>query len=204
MLGSSALGAIAGGYLTTRLRGDIERDEAWRTRLVDCADAFLAQLGRTVSAIPHSWLAEVEEGKDSIRPNGRLTGTASRVLADFEKERKDLLPLMSSVELLFGPEAGVPAKAAVRTVVNASEVLRGAAWIPDGVVRYGAEGLGINVETSVAEPDAFDPDDDASVALWARELVESVEKHQRDVLRACSAQIGSRHPSQGGRRSGDP
>lgn len=165
---------------------------------MDCADAFLARLGGAVSAIPHSWLAAVEEGEETIRRNGRMTATASRVLAGFEEERRGLLPLMSRVELLFGPEAGAPAKAAVRTVVNASEVLTGAAWISDGVVRYGAEGLGINIETSVADPDEFDPDDDASVALWTRELLESVEKHEREVLQACSAQIRSRHPSQGG------
>ena len=46
-LGSSALGAIVGGSLTTWLRGRIERDEAWRTRLVDSA----AELGDALSAL---------------------------------------------------------------------------------------------------------------------------------------------------------
>ena len=202
VLGSSALGAIAGGYITTRLRGDIERDEAWRTRLVDCADAFLAELGRNVNAIPHSWLVAVEEGKENIRDDGRLTGAAAHAVGDFEKHKTELMPLMSRVELLFGEDAGVPTRAAVRTVVNAGEVLTGATWIPDGIARFGPAGLGINVENEVPlTPDEFDPDDDADVAVWTRQLLESVKQHERNVLHACSTQIRSRHPRQGAGRS---
>jgi hypothetical protein len=145
VLGSSAVGAIAGGYLTTRLRGTIERDEAWRTRLIDCADTFLSQLGRTVTAIPHSWLAAVQEGKDSIRIDDRLTATASRAIADFDKHHSELLPLKLRVELLFGPNAREAAREAFRIVENAGEVFKGATWGPDTIAQDGLEGLGINV-----------------------------------------------------------
>ena len=48
VLGSSALGAIFGGYVTTRLRGRLEREEAWRTRLIEAADNFNGAISRTL------------------------------------------------------------------------------------------------------------------------------------------------------------
>jgi hypothetical protein len=194
-LGSSAVGAIVGGYVTTRTRGTIERDEAWRTRLVDAADSFLAQLGRTVNAIPHSWLAAVEEGEASLRDEEDRTPEAEAAAAAFAEEKGQLLPLMSRIELLFGPDAAEPAREAVRIVVNAGEVFTGAAWIRHDVSRYGALGLGVSGATPLDAED-FDPDDDGSVALWTRALLESVETHRRRVLQACSLQVNSRHPSQ--------
>jgi hypothetical protein len=44
VLGSSAVGAIVGGLMTTSLRGRIERDAEWRTRLLDSAAALQTAL----------------------------------------------------------------------------------------------------------------------------------------------------------------
>lgn len=54
VLTSGAIGGAAGGVITSRMRGRIERDEAWRTRLVEASDSFLAQLDRT-RAVPYGW-----------------------------------------------------------------------------------------------------------------------------------------------------
>jgi hypothetical protein len=48
VLGSSAVRAIAGGYLTTRMRGRIEREEAWRTPLVTAADDLNLHLAQAL------------------------------------------------------------------------------------------------------------------------------------------------------------
>jgi hypothetical protein len=76
VLGSSALGAIVGGMITTRMRGRIERDEAWRTRLVDASEGFLLQLDRTTGTIPYGWLIEVESDERPLRSDGKLTTEA--------------------------------------------------------------------------------------------------------------------------------
>jgi hypothetical protein len=192
VLGSSAVGAIAGGYLTTRLRGDIERDEAWRTRLIDAADGFLAQLATTLNAIPHSWLVAIESGDQDLRADDGLTAPALQVAAAFESERTQLMPLFSRLELLFGADASGPAREALRTLVNAREVLTGASWIPEAMRLWGAKGLGVNIEDLI--DDGFDPDDDASVAALTRELLESVPRHQQELLRLCAERIRADHP----------
>jgi hypothetical protein len=56
-LGSSALGAIFGGLITTWLRGRIEREEAWRTRLLDSASVLgteLSELMLTAGKVVYS------------------------------------------------------------------------------------------------------------------------------------------------------
>ena len=40
-LGASFVGGVLGGALTTWMRGRIEREEAWRTRLIEAADEFM-------------------------------------------------------------------------------------------------------------------------------------------------------------------
>jgi hypothetical protein len=48
VVGSSAVGAVVGGYLTTVTRGRLEREEAWRTRVIEAAvslnDALVAMM----------------------------------------------------------------------------------------------------------------------------------------------------------------
>ena len=72
VLGSSALGAIFGGYVTTRMRGRLEREEAWRTRLIEAADNFngvLSRMLRTLGTlIPRASRGELPLRRDDGTP----------------------------------------------------------------------------------------------------------------------------------------
>ena len=65
-LGSSALGAIAGGYMTTRMQGRQEREEAWRTRLIEASLEVTGLLLQSISAL-HATFAKVSGGEMSLR-----------------------------------------------------------------------------------------------------------------------------------------
>jgi hypothetical protein len=82
-LGSSALGAIIGGLTTTWLRGRIEGDAEWRTRLLDSAAALEAALSDLL--LSHGKLAKSlrkaeqpsETDLDDARANWRLAKAAA-------------------------------------------------------------------------------------------------------------------------------
>jgi hypothetical protein len=210
VLGSSALGAIVGGMITTRMRGRIERDEAWRTRLVDASEAFLLQLDRTTGAIPCGWLVGVESDERPLRSNGQLTAEAQRALTAFEAEKANLLPLRARIELLFGADIVRPARSAVRNLDSVAALLVGDPWIAAEIAEHGAVRLevsryqpdpGIPAPTP-PDPEEFDPEDDASVAEWARLLHESVDGHRKQFVKACVSRINSDRPSRLDRHSG--
>jgi hypothetical protein len=74
-LGSSALGAIVGGFLTTSLRGRIERDEAWRTRLLDnVAELAADPTGRAWSGRRESAAKVRDERNDPNNTKGPVSG----------------------------------------------------------------------------------------------------------------------------------
>ena len=203
VLGSSALGAIAGGMITTRMRGRIERDEAWRTGLVDASEGFLLQLDRTTGTIPYGWLVKVESDECPLRCDGKLTTEAKRALAAFQTEKADLLPLRARIELLFGADSVRPARSAVRVLDSAAALLAGDPWIAAEIAEHGAARLEVSLYTPdpgipappPPDPEEFDSEDDVSVAKWARLLHESVDGHRKRFVKACASRINSERPS---------
>jgi hypothetical protein len=198
LLGSSAVGAIVGGYITTRLRGRIEREEAWRTRLVDASEEFLTHLGKASSAFPVPWLIEIEEDRAALREDGGELGEeAAAAIKHFAQERPALLLLLSRIELLFGPDASSAAAVrAVRNLDSARGLLTRELWAeraagedPEAleIAALGSEALEAGEE--------FDSDDDSSLASWVRILVESSAAHRRTFMGAAIARIHSQRPS---------
>lgn len=93
-LGSSALGAIFGGFITTWLRGRIEREEAWRTRLLDSASVLgteLSELMLSAGKVVHS-----VEKKGVPEP-----GEIEEVKLAWNRVRTSLTP----VQILFGGQS---------------------------------------------------------------------------------------------------
>ncbi len=150
VLGSSAVGAVVGGVITTRMRGRIERDEAWRTRLLDASEAFLVQLDRTTGAIPYSWLVSIESNKRPLRSDdGQLTTEAQSAVAAFEAEKASLMPLRARIELLFGGDSVRPARSAVRSLDSVAALLVGDPWIATEIANYGT----MRLEVAPYRPD---------------------------------------------------
>jgi hypothetical protein len=100
VLGSSALGAVVGGTLTTWLRGRIEREEAWRTRLLDAASSLGTDLSQLLlrSALIRTRL----DGGDRWNPEEE----ASTPLMHAYKEQGDAWDRvrisLTPVQILFG------------------------------------------------------------------------------------------------------
>jgi hypothetical protein len=65
-LGSSALGAIVGGYMTTRMQGLQEREEAWRTRLIEASHEVTGLLTQCLSAL-YAIFGQISRGELSLR-----------------------------------------------------------------------------------------------------------------------------------------
>lgn len=106
-LGSSALGAIVGGYLPTRMRGRLEREEAWRTRLIEAADEFYRVLVGELRALG-GLIFSVSIGD---RPLWQEDGTLDSEIADAIKAALQLSDeaeiQLSRIELLFGSPSTV-------------------------------------------------------------------------------------------------
>jgi hypothetical protein len=107
VLGSSALGAIFGGYLTTRMRGRIEREEAWRSRLFEATDEFSRVLVTALRALG-GLLPSASRGERRLREeNGELTEETARTASSLS----DLLDAtelrLGHLELLVGQDSAV-------------------------------------------------------------------------------------------------
>ena len=99
-LGSSAVGAIVGGLITTWLRGRIEGDAEWRTRLLDSAAALADALS------------------DLLLSHGNLAMSLQRAEQCSETDLKDAVAkwalarrAIALVELLFTTQSEVFARA---------------------------------------------------------------------------------------------
>jgi hypothetical protein len=79
VLGSSALGAIFGGYVTTRMRGRLEREEAWRTRLIEAADNLNGALSRVLRTLGNL-LGGALRGEPLRSEDGTLTEPTAAAL----------------------------------------------------------------------------------------------------------------------------
>ena len=110
-LGASFVGGVLGGTLTTWLRGRIERDEAWRTRLIEAADEFMklnAKAGLQGGVCLHRFK---DPGQDMMRDDGTVTDTG-RVEIQLTRDANTEARIGAyRVGLLFGPHSDTMAAA---------------------------------------------------------------------------------------------
>jgi hypothetical protein len=186
VLGSSALGAIFGGYVTTRMRGRLEREEAWRTRLIEAADNLNGALSRVLRTLG-SLLGELPLRREDRTPTERTAAALESVWALLN----EVEVLLSHLELLFSADSNVytegyqtmrliqrtagllderpPAQHLIEAVVAERQTPgAGRSLLLDVEPRY-LDHLEVLI-TQGSGPDSFDPADDANVAHWAREL----------------------------------
>jgi hypothetical protein len=134
-LGSSIIGGVCGGLLTTLLRGRIEKDQATTTRLIDAADGYLEQRVRanvvameTLELLRDQDAGAWEEEADMPLAPGQQ---AIEKMADAEDNAEVAL---ERVRLLYGLGSPVAAKG-LETVTNAKQMihaLRGTGHSPRG------------------------------------------------------------------------
>jgi hypothetical protein len=135
-LGSSALGAIIGGFITTWLRGRIEREEAWRTRLLDSASVLgteLSELMLSAGKIVHA----VEKRR------APEAGGIEEVKLAWNRVRTALTP----VQILFGHQSKA-ARHANGVLHSIRDMWRAAEGEMDRVASLPA---GLTVESDPAE-----------------------------------------------------
>jgi hypothetical protein len=203
-LGSSVLGGGIVSYFTNRQQGRIERDEAWRNRLVEAADDVLPQLRRTADALDWQWLVTVERGRNKLVEEGQSTEHAARIVAAYKDERDKLLLLLSRISVLYGDDVLKTAMRFVRNLDSARAVIEDEAWVGDEIRRVLKEGPA-RLELRTTDdgsgiPPTFVPGKDKSRGQWAGVLVESAEIHRQEFVAACAARIHSDHPSRSPRR----
>src|SRR6266550_7927702 len=101
VLGSSALGAVFGGYLTTRMRGRIEREEAWRTRLLEAAEDLNRVLVQGARALGE-FLPRAARGELPLREtDGSLTDETAAGVQSASDLFIQAEPSLARLELLF-------------------------------------------------------------------------------------------------------
>ena len=216
-LGSSALGAIFGGYITTWLRGRIEHDEAMRTRLIEAADTFVDDMSKALLALRSSILYDAADGRRKLRDtDGELTDDVADAIKATREYSQKAHTALTRVELLYstrveGPyDEGLMAvdclngclgllegKSTSQAAVRAALLLRG------GDATRALELLGRSsaayrramalVEEGLPA-DEFSPDDDASVASWACTLRQMAADQTHAFVTEAQKVIHARHP----------
>lgn len=103
-LGASFVGGVLGGTLTTWLRGRIEREEAWRTRLIDAADDFMEKSAQTLLLGGQSIHYFSERSDRGFRtPDGDVTPAGLDWLAKVRTANLEARVAALRIGLLFGP-----------------------------------------------------------------------------------------------------
>lgn len=125
VLGSSAIGAVVGGFLTAWYRGRFERDEAMRTRLIEAAEAF-ATAQNTSLHVGTKALTRMSrrQGEIIVDGTGDRAEWASELRAEFDATRDVTVPTLARLELLFERDSR-PVQAAWAS----TKLLREAVWI---------------------------------------------------------------------------
>jgi hypothetical protein len=221
-LGSSAIGAIVGGFLTTWLRGQIEREEAWRTRLIEAADDVANALSQADLDFNAILIRDVAESRYTLRgPDGAFAREVVRSLkASLDGVRK-ANRLLTRVELLYGHDSIVYSKAldAVYGLSGSVRLLEGNSRAQRAVLAVVADHQGdthqrdeLVARDEVAEsrykglvfqqrlPAQFEPKDDSSVAAWALKLHDAAVDSFHDFVRAAHQASRAKHPGPGRRR----
>jgi hypothetical protein len=208
VLGSSALGAIFGGYLTTRMRGRIEREEAWRTRLIEATDELNGVLVAALTTLG-GLLPGASRGETPLRSGDALTPETADVLASARDLLNQAEVRLSRVELLFSAESEVQVHGyeTMHQLNKAVALLRGrgAAQTLVRAVLAERENLGAgramlaeqvrdipvmeNLLARSSLPGSFEPSDDVNVAQWARALHNAAGESAHRYMRAARAEI---------------
>jgi hypothetical protein len=222
VLGSSAIGAIVGGYLTTRLRGRIEHDEAVRTRLIDAADAFVDGITSALLAHRTGYLTDAANGLRRLRGmNGELLEDVAESIKQSREYAVKTQSLVTRVELLYGSSQSegspywhalnaidcingslglVEGKAVPQAAVRAAIAMVRGDWVEvqqlteSGATARRAEAL----QRIATDNQEFDPKDDASVAAWSSSLREASAEHLHAFVAGVQGAIRAPHPSLGG------
>lgn len=170
-LASSALGAVVGGLLTTWYRNRLEREEAWRTRLIEAADDFAVAQHKAIGAF-HEALYDLASRPQGIRTDdGHLTPWAKRTTATASETVGYAATLVSRLDLLFGPDSAV-ARDALRSIGDL-RLAMGLAWKgPETLKLAGLEHA-----------------DYSAIMTTARGLGGDAGKSLTDYCKAASAQI---------------
>lgn len=107
VLGSSAVGAIVGGYITTWLRGRQERDEAMRTRLIEVADEFVSVMTDAFMAYDTRPLVGAIAETHPLRDkDGQIAGDLSDILQRTRELVSKANSVHTRVTLLYGRNDG--------------------------------------------------------------------------------------------------
>jgi len=207
-LGSSAIGAVFGGYLTTRMRERFEREEAWRNRLIDAADDYNKRLVDALWKLG-GLLPSAARGNRQLRTGDELAEETKAVLDSVADCLHDAEVRFGHMELLFRADSPVVVHGLrVLELLQRSRelVLRRdrALGLVDAVL---AERDTLNagksrlvewrdikdLETLIQRrwrlPETFDRDDDRSVAQWARALHQAAGEEAHEYMRSASDEI---------------
>lgn len=216
-LGSSAIGAIVGGSLTTWLRGRIELDEAWRTRLIEVADAFLTPLSKAYLAVDQNVLERVAKNQIPLHtPSAELEplvvsmvkhsrdraeeahAALNRVRMVYPSESSAYVDGLLALDALTGELALIEGKQRAQIAVQAFiSAIGGDLSLIDAVKRRGdsltshrIQALSLVGET----PKSFDPKVDASLAEWAIALHEGGALQLQGFAASVHEVVSSKHP----------
>jgi hypothetical protein len=158
-LGSSAIGAVVGGLITTWLGGRIQREEAWRTRLIEAADDLGCDLAEALLEVGRV-IGEAERFGLAIREAGKPTGAVIQRVAEVRTKINRGRVRLSRVGLLFGADSP--------TYDRAVEVVNG--LIAANHVLYANEQVVKTANARIGSPEApatIDLADPESTIAWA-------------------------------------
>lgn len=138
-LGGSIIGGVCGGLLTTWLRGRIERDEAWTTRLIDAADTYCEK--RITAHVTASDALEVLQTDDTAWDvqNNKPFARGEEEIKKMSDAEDAAEVAFERVRLLFGSDSAAAARGR-ETVTNAKQMVRA------------LKGQGTSPEGSLANP----------------------------------------------------
>jgi hypothetical protein len=195
--------------MTTRMRGRLEREEAWRTRLIQSADemnvTLVTALGTLGNLLPAASIGDVPlRGSDG----STFTPEARAKIESVDEVLNQAQVQLARLELLFSTESNVYTHGydATRQLGRAYSLLKGRSRAQRLIQAVLAErerpGAGsellsdasaiADMQTLVARgslPDGFDPSDDMSVASWAREWHHAAGEAAHWYMQAAHAYI---------------
>lgn len=207
-LTSGALGAIVGGYLTVRVRGRIEREEAWRARLIEAADELTKVLVAALNREGNLLTLASRGDRQLFGRHMKVRSETEETLNWIGDRLREAWVALGRVELLFTEDSkayehGVQT---IKLIGKAVALVRGLT-APQALVkaalaerRASGSGIGLLVDPRDSKdmmallarptlPDAFDPRDNLNVIRWALEIHEAASENAHEYMRAARGQI---------------
>jgi hypothetical protein len=131
---ASFVGGVLGGTLTTWLRGRIEREEAWRTRLIEAADEFMKTTAHSMLLGGQCLHYFGEPESPAYAQDGSLTNDGREWIMKVRDANREARIAALRIALLFGNSSSTSVAAdemvtAVRLTIN---TLEGDVEPPDG------------------------------------------------------------------------